>query len=284
MTPKTRVFLVGCPRSGTTLLQSLLAAHPEIATFPESHFFQTVVPRRRSLRVFGVASRRARPRFERFLGELGCDEERWRLPASAVMVRRYVAAFVGLLDSLAQQQGKSAWLEKTPRHLRYIKCIEKFVEGASFIHIVRDGADVVTSLYEVTHEHPGVWGGAMSLERCVGRWIEDVRISRDHLHKPNHALVRYERLVQDPEAVLTELCGFLGVEFSEAMLLERSAAAKRVVLESEPWKASVGGAIANANSKKFFELFDEAQRKYVLSRLSAVDLDEELPAGAGEGA
>jgi hypothetical protein len=35
---RTRLFLVGCPRSGTTLLQSLLAAHPQIASFPESHF------------------------------------------------------------------------------------------------------------------------------------------------------------------------------------------------------------------------------------------------------
>ncbi|MGL4503377.1 MAG: sulfotransferase family protein, partial [Planktothrix sp.] len=41
---KNRIFLVGCPRSGTTLLQSLLAAHPQIASFPESHFFQSLAP------------------------------------------------------------------------------------------------------------------------------------------------------------------------------------------------------------------------------------------------
>jgi hypothetical protein len=34
-----RIFLVGAPRSGTTILQSLLAAHPEVISFPESKFF-----------------------------------------------------------------------------------------------------------------------------------------------------------------------------------------------------------------------------------------------------
>lgn len=263
------------------MLQSLLATHPQIASFPESHFFRTLVPRRRWLCAFGVASRRARPRFEQFLRELGCDEGRWRIPRRSVLMRQHVPTFVGMLDSLAERQGKSVWLEKTPRHLRFIDEIERYVEGASFVHIVRNGADVATSLYEVTHEHPQVWGGAMSLERCVQRWIEDVRISREHLRKPNHALVRYERLVEDPEAALADLCGFLGLEFSEAMLLGRSAAVKRVVLKNEPWKASVGGAIASANSKKFFELFDEEQRSFVLERLSTVNLDRDLPPGAG---
>ena len=39
MKVKERVFIVGVPRSGTTLIQSLLASHPQIETFPESHFF-----------------------------------------------------------------------------------------------------------------------------------------------------------------------------------------------------------------------------------------------------
>ena len=40
---KDRIFIVGCPRSGTTLLQSLLAAHPQIHSFPETHFFPNTI-------------------------------------------------------------------------------------------------------------------------------------------------------------------------------------------------------------------------------------------------
>ena len=65
--PKQRIFLVGCPRSGTTLLQSLLAAHPDITSFPESHFFRHLIDNRRWLhRTFGIASKRARTRKIKF--------------------------------------------------------------------------------------------------------------------------------------------------------------------------------------------------------------------------
>lgn len=262
------------------MLQSLLAAHPRIASFPESHFFPGLVPRRRWLRALGLASRRARPRYERFLRQVGYEEGRDLLPRTALFMRQYASAFVGVLDALANRQGKDLWLEKTPGHLRYTAEIEGLVPGAGFVHIVRDGADVVASLYEVTREHPGEWGRSLSIDECVDRWIEDVRISRACLHKPNHVLVRYERLVAEPGAVLAELCGFLGVDFSETMLREYGVAAERVVLESEPWKASVGGAIRMAGARKFREVFDEGQRRYILDKLAVVDLDW-LDAGAG---
>ena len=50
----SRAFIVSCPRSGTTLLQSLLAAHSDIHSFPESNFFALATPRNLWRRFLGL--------------------------------------------------------------------------------------------------------------------------------------------------------------------------------------------------------------------------------------
>lgn len=272
---KGRIFLVGCPRSGTTLLQSLLAAHPQIASFPETRLFLSLeMSRGFWRRGLGLASRRAKPRFNQFLHEIDHDEMQKLLPRTALFIPQYAQAFIRVLDTLTKQQDKSFWLEKSPPHLRCIDLIEQWVTGPKFIHITRNGADVVASLYEVTHRHPEAWHGVWDIDRCIRKWIEDVRLSSDHLHKPNHTLVQYEQLVEDPRAILIELCEFIGTEFNEAMLQDYGAVAKQVSLKWELWKESVGEAIQAGNSKKFYELFNQEQRQYILKQLSEVNLDE----------
>ncbi|HEY9694672.1 MAG TPA: sulfotransferase [Oculatellaceae cyanobacterium] len=79
--PKTRLFLVGCPRSGTTLLQSLLVAHPEILSFPESHFFRSLLEYRTPWRIkLKIASSKTKPRLKQFLKESGYEEMQRHIP------------------------------------------------------------------------------------------------------------------------------------------------------------------------------------------------------------
>jgi hypothetical protein len=194
------------------------------------------------------------------------------LPRTALFTPQYTQAFIKVLDTLAKQQGKSFWLEKTPAHLRRVDYIEKWVPAPKFIHILRNGADVVASLYEVTQRYPKTWG-AWDLDRCICQWIKDVQISQSYQHRPNHTLVRYEQLMEDLRSGLTELCGFIGIAFNETMLQEYGAVAKQVALKWELWKVSVGETIQTTSSKKFYELFDEEQRRYILDRLSEVNID-----------
>jgi len=274
---KAPVFLVGCPRSGTTLLQSLLAAHPQIASFPESKFFHYLVPQYEPRRRFlGLASRQLKPRLEEFFKEeISRPEMLQRLPRIPLM-SQYTRKFIKILQNLAEEQGKSIFLEKTPEHLYHIDYIEKIVPRVRFIHILRNGSDVVASMYEVTRKYPSwLWRGAWSLDYCIERWIQAVEISRSHLHKPNHILIRYEQLVEDPQTELEKLCEFIGIEFTQRMLQDYRVVAKQVSLvEKEPWKASVAGKIQNANSQKFYEVFDEEQQQYILKRLSGVSLED----------
>ncbi|HBL15028.1 MAG TPA: sulfotransferase [Cyanobacteria bacterium UBA11162] len=274
---KQRLFLVGCPRSGTTLLQSLLAAHPQIYSFPESKFFQYLIPtyepRRLALRI--IASRHLRTRLAEFFKDEIRHPEMLKLLPKIPLMREYTRRFINILDSLTTEQGKSIWLEKTPEHIHYIDYIEKFVPGVKFIHILRNGSDTVASMYEVTRKYPSkYWRQGWSIDTCLERWIDSVEITRQHLHKSNHILVRYERLVENPQSELQNLHKFMDIEFDEKMLQDYRIAAKQVSLEIEPWKAAVSEAIFKAKSQKFYEVFDESQQRYIVERLSKVNLDD----------
>ncbi len=185
---------------------------------------------------------------------------------------QYTKKFIAILDELAESEGKKIWLEKSPEHIYHIDYIEKFVPGAKFIHILRNGEDVVASLYDVTRKHPQPWGGKeWSIKLCIKRWVEAVEISRQNLDKPNHIWVRYEDIVANPQAELVRLCEFIGVEFTDLMLQNYGSAAEKLTLESGG--RTVARGITNRNSQKFQKLFKESEKEYILQQLSQVNLD-----------
>lgn len=275
---KGRFFLVGCPRSGTTLLQSLIVAHSQITSFPESKFFQRVVIPNSIYSKLNLAPLKSRQIFNNFLADIHRSDLKNKLPLTAFFIPQYIESFIKVLDTVALEQNKSYWLEKTPEHLRRINIIEKLVKGAKFIHIVRNGADVIASLYEMTQKYPEIWGEPRDLDRYITRWQTDVLISSYHLHKPNHFLVKYEGLVTNPATVLADLCQFMGVSYEESMLQKRTSVASSLIREREYWKKSVSENLHQASSSKFERVFDVKQRQYILKQLAAQEIDlDDLP-------
>ncbi len=274
-TAKKRIFLVGCPRSGTTLLQSLLAAHPEIISFPESKFFLFMVPTRPRLS-FGLASPRLKSRLEKFFKqEIDHPEMLRYFSPFTLFMSQYTQTFINTLDLMAEEQGKQIWLEKTPQHIKYIYYIEKFVADAKIIHIVRDGADVIASLYEATRIDPHSWAGQeWSINRCINEWLKSVEITRINLHKPNHIIVRYDKLVENTSKVLSLLCEFIGIQFDDVMLQDYGRVSQQVSLKKETWKSSVARKIVRSNSYKFDRVFNKLQKQYILNRIAKINLDD----------
>ncbi|MDJ1169589.1 sulfotransferase [Roseofilum sp. BLCC_M154] len=269
------IFLGGCPRSGTTLLQSLLGTHPEIASFPESHLFRKLrIPY--WSRLLGLASLKGQEQLNWFLEEIGQAEFKSRLPKRPLFIAQYVSVFKQALDQATQKQGKSIWLEKSPENIRYIQLFEHLLPDAKFIHLIRNGADVVASLYDVSRKHKrrDIWGDPWDVDKCVATWIDSVKFSSSHLHKSNHILIRYEKLVNDPQQTLIQLCQFLGLEFDPVMLTAYGETAKQVVRPDETWKMAVAAPIENANGKKFYEFFDDQQQEYILQCLATVNVDD----------
>jgi hypothetical protein len=263
-----RVFIVGCERSGTTLLQALLGANSQIVTFPESHFYDKLFGGRRWRLILGLASRKARPRLKKYLSELGCEQMEIGLSRLALTNRQFSQSFIRLLDTITLKQGKSIWVEKTPGHLYFIDQIEKLVKGANFIHIIRNGPDNVASLYEIGLKYADEWrSNYKSIDMCIRRWIKAVNLSKGYSSKDNHILIRYENLIAEPKVVLEKLCNFIGVPFEEKMLSDYPSVAAQVILDKEPWKATTGRPIGAEKNRKFMDLFNDDQRKYILDNI-----------------
>ncbi|MEM9806218.1 MAG: sulfotransferase [Cyanobacteria bacterium P01_D01_bin.56] len=269
------IFIVGCARSGTTLLQSLLASHSEIASFPESKFFVDLVrmPEELSRRyAWGIVAPHLRPTMEAFLDEVEHPDLKRKLPRLP-LISLYVRSFKEIFAELTQLQSKSIWLEKTPEHLHRLKYIEHYLPEAKIIHIIRSGTDVVASLYDTAQRYPEHWGTTFkTVDSCIKRWTDDIAITHQHLSKPNHTLVHYEQLVETPTDEIRRLCRFVGVSFDESMIDNYCNTSSRLVRSRETWKASNHQSIQNTNSKKFLSVFTPEQQAYIRQAVSQVKL------------
>jgi LPS sulfotransferase NodH len=211
---------VGCPRSGTTLLQALLDSHTAIAVPPESHF----IPRLQ--RRFGAGwSGTARAR--RFAAALfdGRRFELWGISRERVIELvdegrpTDVAGAVRLLFSeWARRAGKPGYADKTPDYVRRIGVLGAQFPEARFVHLIRDGRDVALSLAQSFDRAP------QTPAQAALYWSERVRAGRAQgaaLPSGRYLELRYEELVADPEATVRTLTEFLEIPY-EAAMLERA--------------------------------------------------------------
>lgn len=219
------LFVVGCERSGTTLLRAMLDSHPDLAVPPESYFLVPLMKETFSPQGF-LALVGEHRRFAR-----------WDLPIEEVReaFRRaepgdLAAAVRVLYRTYAAARGKSRWGDKSPGYVRHVKALAGLLPEAHFIHIIRDGRDVALSWLDAPF-------GPGSITEAAERWRKDVRAGRRSGRK--HAAgrymeVRYEALVEDPEAVLRNICDLAGLPFEPAMLGYTSRADEVISATLEP--------------------------------------------------
>jgi hypothetical protein len=253
-----RLFVVGCPRSGTTLLQSFLAAHGGVHSFPETHFF------------YRLPASAAAPVGPDLVGDLpqvagflGRPDTTW--PPQPT-VGAAVDTFLATADAVTAAAGARAWVEKTPANLYAIDLVEALVPGARFVHILRDGADVVTSLCA----NAAGWGSSYSVDQALDLWSECVAISEAHRGRPGHHLVGYADLAQHPEATLRAVCDAVGLDYDPAMVAGRAEAARSLIKDFEHWKRPNTGPLEYAPRARFAQAFDAATRARIEQRVAAV--------------
>ncbi len=136
------IFIVGAPRSGTSLLRNLLYSHPRLFFRSETQFI---------------------PAFYRVYGNPRSGSEALKL-AKKIVKLEWIArweedidiyemakqgTFAGLVDNmfmqLALREGKKTWGDKTPHYVLDIHTLREIFPAAKFIHIIRDGRDVCLS-------------------------------------------------------------------------------------------------------------------------------------------
>jgi hypothetical protein len=235
------VFLVGCPRSGTTLLQQMLNTHPAVAIAPETHFIRRFWLQRRNYGELTIDSNYhgliddivRMPEFSEM--ELNADDYRTTAMSEP---REYSTLFRLLLEQLAHRRGAAVIGEKTPNHLLYMPTLSDFFPRALFVHIVRDPRAVMNSWRNV----PWSTGSLVSDAMVWRRYMAMARRRPPH-NRARLLVVRYEGLVTDPEQTLRTVCRFIHVDFESAMLSFHQRASSRVNVLREPWKAGATGPI-----------------------------------------
>ncbi len=215
------VFILGSPRSGTTLLRSLIHAHPALCCGPETHFLVDLA------KIVGPYWKR----IERF----GFPRRFW--------TERIAAFLAGCHEAYAHQQGKVRWADKTPAYSLCPDFLLELFPDAQFLHIIRDGHDVVAS-------HFKRWGARSALAAACRVWRSHVETVLDFQRRhPGRVFeLRYEKLVADPEDVLRAVLEFLGEPWDPALLAGRLPPAEgapsaigRMPVEGRPiHQASVG--------------------------------------------
>jgi sulfotransferase family protein len=213
------ILLVGAPRSGTTLLRAMLNRHPRIDLCDESYFHYWIASRERIFGDLSDAANRERA-VDRYL-ELRRIR---RLGLDLAALRRHLidhatnaaTLFLELMRFHAAAAGKVRFGDKTPHHALVARELLRWFPRARLVHLVRDPRDVVESLRRMP------WSS--------GSLVSDARLWRDCVDGvercgPQAALtVRFEALVERPEAELRRVCQFLGEEFDPAMVTPDPAA------------------------------------------------------------
>lgn len=208
--PDRWIFVLGCYKSGTTVLARILGSHPEINALPREGVFLTdSLPHPEQ---FGWTRMWAR-----CLDDVGLDPG--ELPERKI--RKIKKQW-----SLWLPRDASNVLEKSVVNSARIPFLDAHFSPAYFIAIVRNGYAVAEGIRRSAS--PGRWGNqqfpvAYPIELCAEQWkVSDEVISRDRSRVGRFVQIRYEELVEEPETVLRRITGFLGLPPMDAEVVDRT--------------------------------------------------------------
>jgi len=217
-------FIVGLPRSGTTLLQSALSAHSDVVIPPEEDLILNFYAR------FGKTGYRLSDtdvkQYVGFLFDVEQTIRYWKIDRQCLL-RRLLAlqdrTYRNVIEAVFEEfvdrfPGKSRWGCKAPYYLRHMDKIRNVFPDARFVHLIRDPRAVHASMSARrrqgdTYFTDSPWCNAWQWHTWVReglRWSGEI---------PGRCLeVGYEQLVAAPQDTLASVCEFLEIPFQEQML------------------------------------------------------------------
>jgi sulfotransferase family protein len=246
------LFVVGSPRTGSTLLRHVLNRSPQVCLASETHFLKGSRRLRLAERLAAARAADGPARHAavgRISGEL-LGPEFWvwlrrNIDADRLTERLLTtdlterALFALLLDLYAEIQGEGRPVavrgEKTPDHLYGVDTLARWFPDARFIHTFRDPRAIYAS--RLIRSEEGRRGMKARLASAPGRlldpflapievvetsrvWLDAARLHRRHAARlgARYRLVRFEDMVADPAAAIAGICEFIGVPFDDALL------------------------------------------------------------------
>jgi hypothetical protein len=249
------IFIVGCPRSGTTLRRSLLRSHPRI-TFPNEsqclpRFYRAYGDPCNSQEGYRVAARFLQMPRIRFWG-LPLD------PSDFVDCRSCREIFSRVYQAWACREGKSRWGDKTPEYVEEIPTLLEIFPNAKIIHLYRDGRDVALSWTRQWFGPSNIYVAARLWKRCVSAGLQVGAT----LSPENYLEIRYETLLSEAEATMRWICAFLNEPFSPKVITPNFLETRDVAPRLGTWPPSDISTtqVITANAMKWRQAMLPAER------------------------
>lgn len=247
--PLRPVVVVGVGRSGTSLVQAMLHAHPGMSFLPETHFFRRYAGpslSRTWWRLRGPERFAEHLRSDGEFGRAGFDPSEVLAPfLSGEESFRPYRAYRCLLALHGRKEEVQVVGDKDPRLIDFLPALRRRVPGARVVHVIRDPRDVLVSRREAAWSrdrtdasHLLAYRAQMRRGRTTGRRCLGER----------YLEVRYEDVLRKPRETLTRVCEHLGVQYHPAMMAFGERAGELVTDQEWQWKKETTGPLKRDNT------------------------------------
>lgn len=203
------VFVVGHPRSGTTLLATVLGRNSDLAMPPETQFFienGDIEGKTLSHAQFLQIIRDSRVK------DLRLEESRL-VEGFSKSDGTAVAAFAAILEQFRKRIGKGRVGEKSPLHLLHARFLLESFPGSKVVCIERNGADVISSLMRMPWSHRNFRRHVFDWRKSINHALHLEVVCPDRFKR-----VSFEGLTREPEQVVKEICQFCELQFQPEMI------------------------------------------------------------------
>ena len=193
------VFVVGFPRSGTTLLEQMLDAHPSLQSMDENPFFNRLAGmlREHDPRIMGDLS---------VLRQYDCDELR--------------KSYHAMVAERIPRQLEARLVDKNPLNMHWLPMIHRLFPEAKLILALRHPCDVILSCYMQNFRSAGLAAACSTLERLARAYVQTMThwLEQVEIFQPSVMVSRYENLVDDFPQQAKRIAQFLELEDASPML------------------------------------------------------------------
>lgn len=266
------IFIIGNPRSGTTLLRLILDSHPELVVPPECGF---LVWWRSKYKDWSVEDSRSKKKLDAVLKDFRTSKkmETWELDFAALstyilerMPKNYgeLGACLYEFYSLKINGEVLRWGDKNNFYIKEIPTIHLIHPEAQFLFITRDGRDVACSYRELNRRDiQSRYAPRLPDDICeiAQEWATNNRKALQDLGKDEirRHWVRYEDLVSEPEDAVRSICEFLGVEFFHRQLDFFKSSSSGEPKEFLQWKENIRKPIQTTSVGRYKDELTEDQ-------------------------
>lgn len=263
------LFIVGVGRSGTSLLQSMLASHPCIAMLPETGFLRRHGSKTiQNLDELDVL-RQSDPRLQRF--DTDCwyrairrlrnstEYEQKETISNSLVYKELSSVSIASCQAEKRTTDIRFVADKDPRLVEYLPFVKRLFLDATIVHIIRDPRDVLSSKMRADWSKDRDW----RLHTLASRIHLEMGV-RDgaRLFGGRYIQVRYEDLITDAESELRKLCIGLGLEYASSMLEYTNAARILTADDEYSWKKETFDSLKNDNFNKWMRTLSQKQIRF----------------------